>query len=82
MASNPPKETLSRLRARAESLQLDLPDESLRLLNYMNTTYIQPCRQSGSSADDCIGSHNYTKFIENPKLTKGKAWMYQVCTTW
>lgn len=83
MKSNPKEEALASLRADSENLHLSLPDESLRLLHYVNTTWIQPCRAGGRrSADDCFGSSNYTKFINNPKLTAGKAWMYQVCTTW
>lgn len=81
MASGPPKETLTSLQEQSRSLDLNLSDEALSLLHYINTTWVQPCRER-KTADECFGSHNYTKFIENPKLTSGKAWMYQVCTTW
>ncbi|CAO1616575.1 unnamed protein product [Sympodiomycopsis kandeliae] len=84
MINNPSEKELLHLRSKSSSYNLNLPDESLRYLHYLNTTFIQPCRQGKSkrSADDCFGSHNYTKFITNPKLTMSKAWMYQVCTTW
>ncbi|CAO1618256.1 unnamed protein product [Parajaminaea phylloscopi] len=81
-----PESRLGPLRERAHELgfrQGEIADEALRLISYLRRTLIDPCvAQGGHTPDKCFGSGNYTGFINNPKLTSGKAWTFQVCTQW
>lgn len=73
-----PEDTLAPLRAKAADLNLDLPDETLRLISYLRRTIIDPCVTKGHSPDECFGSGDWTGWIENTKLTSSKAWLFQV----
>lgn len=83
MASNPNTASFKSLKARAHDLDLSssLPDEALRLLDYVKTNYIEPCRSEGTDngADACL-SQDWESFREERRLTVGKAWSFQVCT--
>lgn len=83
MASNPDTASFKSLKALAHDLDLSssLPDEALRLLDYVRSNYIDPCRNDGmdNGADDCL-AQDWENFIEESRLTAGKAWSFQVCT--
>lgn len=77
---------LDSLSARLESQGLNVSREVHAYANYMRTNYVQPCTQGedgqpGASADECFGT-DYDAFASETKLSAGRAWTFQYCSTW
>ncbi|PWZ02731.1 hypothetical protein BCV70DRAFT_224424 [Testicularia cyperi] len=65
---------------------LDVSREVHAYAKYMRDNYAKPCVEGedgepGSTPDACFGT-NYEKFANTKRLSAGKAWTFQYCSTW
>lgn len=68
------------------SNKLVLPREVHACAKFMRDNYITPCTrgedgEAGESPDACF-SADYDAFAKSTKLTAGRAWTFQYCSTW
>lgn len=54
--------------------------------HYMRTNYVEPCvkgedDQTPASPDECFGT-DFEAFASEAKLSAGRAWTFQYCSTW
>lgn len=72
--------------ARAEAAGLDVSREVHAYAHYMRTNYVEPCTKgedgfAGNTPDECFAT-DFDAFADETKLSAGRAWTFQYCSTW
>lgn len=72
--------------ARLEASGLHVPREVHAYAHYIRTNYVEPCTQNqdgvhAATADECFAT-DFDAFASESKLSAGRAWTFQYCSTW